>query len=532
MADRTETEDDQGVPKEVFELDQDERWQARLEEARARREVALAEKAAGKPQKKRLKPWEEEGEFAVDAPIEPIIQERGDDKFDFADRLEAIRENAASEISESETDLPVQEEDLPHFVPEFEPEPEPEPEFTPPPARQATPSSPMPEPRARPQPSLVLPGAPDVADIASRYAATLEAAQAPVEPVERPTTRVTSVVPMRPGALVEQVVQQPAVALQADTRRSRRVGVRPMGMAFGLIFLAAMPFATLAPPLETGPEMPQVAVFHITPALGVTWSLSNRPATTFSGEWTPAPAPAPLAGISEPVTGPVRSMYEPVLLQNPEVPASINIAWHTLVPVERSLPISTVYSVEASNAPVIPTESPIVPLLRALDGAAVGRPPVKPIARGQLETSPVAPPRPSDRESSLDSSLRVTILKPRQASTEFADRLAASVRSDGHEFANVRDTDARISTRNLRFFHEADRAQAVALADRYQAELRDFTGFSPKPQEGSVELWLSSEPGEERSDAIRFETLADVEAYLRDWISARQLSLSETTSGN
>ena len=38
-------------PKEVVELDKDERWQARLEEARARREIALREKAAN-PQKK------------------------------------------------------------------------------------------------------------------------------------------------------------------------------------------------------------------------------------------------------------------------------------------------------------------------------------------------------------------------------------------------------------------------------------------------------------------------------------------------
>jgi|GEM_PF-6686508 len=55
-------EGDPGVPKKgVFELDKDERWQARLDEARARREVALREKAAGIARKPRPKPWEIEG---------------------------------------------------------------------------------------------------------------------------------------------------------------------------------------------------------------------------------------------------------------------------------------------------------------------------------------------------------------------------------------------------------------------------------------------------------------------------------------
>ena len=98
MADRASGGGIPGVPKQVFELDKDERWQARLEDARARREIALREKAGGKPQKARPKPWEVEG-AAYDAPkpIEPVIQDRGDEKIDFADRLETIREAARTE---------------------------------------------------------------------------------------------------------------------------------------------------------------------------------------------------------------------------------------------------------------------------------------------------------------------------------------------------------------------------------------------------------------------------------------------------
>ena len=56
MADRKATKT--GVPedpREIVELDKDERWQARLEEARARREIALREKAANPKKKQRVR---------------------------------------------------------------------------------------------------------------------------------------------------------------------------------------------------------------------------------------------------------------------------------------------------------------------------------------------------------------------------------------------------------------------------------------------------------------------------------------------
>ena len=87
--------------KEIVELDKDERWQARLEEARARREIALREKAASRGRtKQRRKPWEEEpGDDADDFEIKPIIQDKpaNDEKdVDLADRLEAARDARAA----------------------------------------------------------------------------------------------------------------------------------------------------------------------------------------------------------------------------------------------------------------------------------------------------------------------------------------------------------------------------------------------------------------------------------------------------
>ena len=87
--------------------------------------------------------------------------------------------------------------------------------------------------------------------------------------------------------------------------------------------------------------------------------------------------------------------------------------------------------------------------------------------------------------------MRVTILAPVRSDRNVAEEIAADVQNVGHELIRIKDVDSSISERNLRYFHEADRAAAGRMAERYGAELRDFTWFSPKPVEGTAELWLS-----------------------------------------
>ena len=78
--------------REVFDLDKDERWQARLAEARARREVALREKASsGAEPKRRLKPWEEAGQADAYDRVEPMLPAELEDKLDFSDRVKSLR---------------------------------------------------------------------------------------------------------------------------------------------------------------------------------------------------------------------------------------------------------------------------------------------------------------------------------------------------------------------------------------------------------------------------------------------------------
>ena len=87
--------------------------------------------------------------------------------------------------------------------------------------------------------------------------------------------------------------------------------------------------------------------------------------------------------------------------------------------------------------------------------------------------------------------LRVTILAPTRVDRSIAEEIASGVQNDGHELVRVREVEYSISERNVRYFHERDRAAAARMAERYDAELRDFTWFQPKPLEGTAELWLA-----------------------------------------
>ena len=59
------------------------------------------------------------------------------------------------------------------------------------------------------------------------------------------------------------------------------------------------------------------------------------------------------------------------------------------------------------------------------------------------------------------------------------------------ETITPKPVDFTISETNIRYFHPADRAAAEDLAGALGARLRDFTGYSPSPPDGTIELWLA-----------------------------------------
>ena len=262
MADRSVKPGDPETPRDIVELDKDDRWQARLAEARARREVALAEKAAGNTPKRRLKPWEEEpGQDPDEVKIEPMIQERppGDDRLDFADRLEVMREgddDSAEPKPSAEKPTPVQVKPFDEIIP---PEPDPEPEAVPAPAPRTraptvTPSgvkAPPPVRKTRADAEIVAPDAPDVIDLAQRYASTLK----PPVNVTKPFDTVPPPEPQDPFVPIVDPQPSPQPMPLSLARRSRR----PFGLSIFVLAFSLLPLAETAPPLEKGPASRSVS---------------------------------------------------------------------------------------------------------------------------------------------------------------------------------------------------------------------------------------------------------------------------------
>ena len=103
MADRAYREDNPN--KGVFDLENDERWQERLAEARKRREIALKKKAGLGHNQPKPKPWEiEESRDEPKIVVQPPSE--GDKQRDFSDRFNSIREGSKPKKPVAEKEPP------------------------------------------------------------------------------------------------------------------------------------------------------------------------------------------------------------------------------------------------------------------------------------------------------------------------------------------------------------------------------------------------------------------------------------------
>ncbi len=469
---------------DVVRLDDDERWQKRLAEARARRAVALQEKANGDTKPSRVaKPWDVEQvtlPTIVEAPRER--DENGEIRKDFADRVAAIRasRSESGEVADPpKAEVPVQERHA--FV------------------------APMPE-----KPALK-PGVPadldrsdfgldddiDALSVSQQaHAASLDAL---------------------PELIAQQEIPEPQAATPVPALRGR-----PRGLAIGLFALALLPFLNILPPKDVGPTPTATPFFGNQPAFGLTAPNFAPPFATTSGEWRPDAVSAPTAPL--PVEAPIAPALWFGMDGLPPAPKGevLELTLPAIVAGLSGDSASLLAAVPIDTMPILPgTPSRIqvqmnAPLMQGYDSAsssaaesAFGEPAVftkkfitltLPIGAGTVEPvaiQPVVGSAPATLAQAAQPAiavvdpLRVTVLVPEQGSEEEARDAAASIAELGHDIADVKIVNLTISKRNVRYFHSTDRAEAGRIADMNQASLRDFTSFRPLPAEGVVELWLS-----------------------------------------
>ena len=524
MADRNVAKpgEESEEPREIVELDKDERWQSRLEEARARREIALREKA-NQPQKKRKKPWEEDDEDD-DFTIEPIIQAKPDDEpeLDFADRLEVMREAPKEEPVEPDPEPPrakpkIKRAPTPPKVRDFDqiipPEVTPAVAAPPPPAATAAPKM-----KPRRSNALVSDDAPNVYDLAQRYAATLK----PPRNVTEPFDTIYS----EPTPEPEPVPYEPPVYTGPPRLRRNR---RPFGLGLVVLAFSLIPLAQMAPPLEKGPEQPATPFFGLPPALGLTTSLVWLPEsfpTAPSLSKTPGPllALAPNVDLA-PVSGAVSlgpALAVPALpdqtealtwtgITRPEaLLASPGIATlpdvvppSALPPMQspRPQPKSQTLSLDPELAPsAAPEAASDVQTGTVVDTTDAPRDPAV-LKNATPDASPTlgAPAPETPAPLTPSTTLNVTILVPEGADFRSAEDIARKAQADGHALTRIRAVDVSISERNVRYFHNDDRPAATRLAREHGAEVKDFTWFRPLPEKGTTEIWLSGRAGSGRT---------------------------------
>ena len=131
------------------------------------------------------------------------------------------------------------------------------------------------------------------------------------------------------------------------------------------------------------------------------------------------------------------------------------------------------------------------PELAAANGDLRTSPPTLGFAGAQTPAAPFAP-REATRPSEW-SAMRVVVRAPEGLAPD--RREDAMSRLIGGDWPSRRmvATPYTISETHVRYYHSQDRAAAEDLAALFGASARDFTSFSPSPDEGLLELWLSNQ---------------------------------------
>jgi hypothetical protein len=139
-----------------------------------------------------------------------------------------------------------------------------------------------------------------------------------------------------------------------------------------------------------------------------------------------------------------------------------------------------------------------------LSHAAIAAPPDESAPPGTMlqlaaRPEPAAPSAPeAAEEPNLLADARVLLNYPPSAASD-AEAALDALRTAGAENAAGGEARVSVSRTNVRYFHSEDRATAEEVAaiigrtSGTASDPRDFTGFSPRPPAGTLEVWLAGE---------------------------------------
>ena len=159
-------------------------------------------------------------------------------------------------------------------------------------------------------------------------------------------------------------------------------------------------------------------------------------------------------------------------------------------PVSFAAPLGQLPDVEAS-LPALPAAPDAIgyPVALLLPDAVTlpDMPGDAPLA-GQDVPLPVARPVAAPRRD-----LTLIVRAPSGLSDEAIGAATEALTAGGFAAAGAEPVDFKISETNVRYFSPADKESAAAVARTLDARLRDFTDYSPRPPEGTIEVWLAGQ---------------------------------------
>ncbi len=270
-------------------------------------------------------------------------------------------------------------------------------------------------------------------------------------------------------------------------------------------------FAAISPvPTRDAPRMPTIEVLRSFDGAGPSLDVSEL-----------ARAPAQILR--------VRAMDISQNTQPPAAPRTngptLFSAWNPDFPVARSAvdkPQAVAASLTGMDAMLFDVrfDQPKGPAL-ASDAHATAVPAALTFAPEAFDTGLPEPGRWSEPPAALESrppvaelprvdAIVVHLLYPRGADEDQVAEARTTLEETGYTLRQPAPVGISIRQAQIRYYHPEDEAGADLLGERLGIRVRDFTNFTPEPDEGTVEVWLDGEASVARAEPVRQEPVVRV----------------------